>query len=295
MAQKHLSIIGGGTWGLALAEAFKNNNIHIIQKDQFTSDNLKKLANSDYIFIAVPTQSNREVLECIQSCMSKQIIILCSKGIEQKTNKFVHEIASEYFPHNSLAIISGPNFAHEIANNLPAITTIATNNIETATKIAQDLNSTNFSLYPQQDILSTAIFGALKNVIAIACGISMGLCLGENYKAAIITRFIIEIQSLIKHFGGDMNTIISPAGIGDIILTCGSNKSRNTSYGISIVNNTHKAYIRKNTVEGYYTLESIYHIAKKHKLKLPIITYLYNIIYEDKKIEKNNFIKVINS
>ncbi len=295
--KKNIALIGAGSWGTAIAKTLGNNhNVFILKKEKNSLTNIDLLPTADYVFVVIPTQANRSLfLDIKNSINEKQMLILCSKGIEKTTDLLVHQICEKIFPHNKIAILSGPNFAVEIFSGLPAISTIACKELEVAQKIANDLSTENFKLYPSDDILSAEIFGAIKNVIAIACGISSGLHLGENFKAAIITRMIIEIQELIKNLGGNINSIISPAGIGDIILTCTSNKSRNTNYGLALTKKKDAEYLRSNTVEGYYTLNSIYHIALKAKLNLPIIFYLYQIIYGDTKLSKSNFINVINS
>lgn len=295
MKEKIIAIIGSGAWGMALAKIFGDNHqiIQIFRRDGHL-ENLAEITKADYIFVVVPTEANREVFVKAKPYIEPhQIIILCSKGLEQNSNKFIHEIAREYFIDNKLAVLSGPNFAHEIYEDLPAISTISSPNIEIANELAK-LSTKNFVLYPNNDVISTEFFGALKNVIAIACGISMGLKLGENFKAAIITRAIVEIQNLIKHLGGKLDSIITPAGIGDIILTCNSEKSRNTNFGIALVEHNTDLYLSNHTVEGYYTLKTIYNIAKENKLNLPIIFYLYEVAYLKKMIDKNEFIQIIN-
>lgn len=313
MTKKKIAIIGAGACGQALAKLFHaKHQVYLIGRQTAPSpewvpshfayaamtqdEGRKPITEADYIFIVVPTQANRQVFQTIQPYInSGQPIILCSKGFEQNTNKLPHEIAMEYFPDNPLLALSGPNFASEIKRGLPAITTLACQYLELAQKIAAILSTENFVMYPHDDLISTEIFGAIKNVIAIGGGISLGIDLGENFKAAVITRLIIETQKLITYLGGKIDSIISPSGIGDIILTCTSKQSRNTNYGIALVNNAAEVYLESHTVEGYFTLNSVYQIAKKNKILLPIISYLYNVAYQNKNISKREFVKIINS
>lgn len=295
MKAKNIVIIGKGAWGEALGKVFsENHNVEYVYRSSSLLDNITAILEADYVFITVPTQVNRVIFKLIENYTKLgQPIILCSKGFEILTGKFLSDVATEYFQNNDILVLAGPNFADEIADGQPAITTLACRNIDVAKEIAVNLSSKEFKIYPLADIVSTEIFAALKNVIAIGCGISIGLELGENFKAAVITNMIAESLILIKKLGGKVESIVTPAGIGDIILTCTSEKSRNTSFGKYIVKRPPFKFLEDNTVEGYYTLDSIMKIALKADLDLPIVSYLYKICYQRKKIRRAEFIKII--
>ncbi|MEQ9116193.1 MAG: hypothetical protein RLN62_05310 [Rickettsiales bacterium] len=296
MERKKLAIIGKGAWGTALGSAFSSHEVEYVYRNESLLDNVSYILESDYVLIAVPAQANRDIFTLIQSYVKQeQPIILCSKGFEILTGKFLSEVAREYFPKNDILFLAGPNFSDEILDGLPAIATLACENKELAAEVAENLSTDTFKLYPTEDIVSSEIFAALKNVIAIACGISMGLNLGENFKSAVITNMISEALDLIRDLGGSVESIISPAGIGDIILTSTSEKSRNTSFGKLLVNKPPKKFLEENTVEGYFTLDSIMKISSEVGISLPIVSYLYKVCYQRKTVKRTEFIRTIST
>jgi glycerol-3-phosphate dehydrogenase (NAD(P)+) len=301
-----INVIGSGTWGtaLALVGARANNQVIIYSRDKFITDdinnehknssylpsinipesikatsNLVEILCSEAIIISIPAQNLRQI--CIElkelGLNPNVILIICSKGIEQNSLKLMSEVVAEILPLNKIAILSGPNFAQQVADDLPAITSIAANDINLSTMLANNLKNINFRIYPNKDIIGTQIYGAVKNVLAIASGISTGMKLGENAKAAIISRGIVEINTLSLAMGGKEDTLLSPAGIGDIHLTCSSAASRNTSYGIALANNQAP---KDCLVEGFFTCKSINSLANKYNIQMPICQAVYKITHE---------------
>ncbi len=307
-----INVIGSGAWGtaLALVSARANNQVMIYSRNKFVADdinnehknssylpninipksikatcNLIEIINADAIIISIPAQNIRQI--CIElkelGISHNVILIICSKGIEQNSLKLMSEVIAEILPLNKIAILSGPNFALQVAQDLPAITSIAANDINLSTMLAQNLKNINFRIYPNQDIIGTQIYGAVKNVLAIASGIAEGMKFGENAKAAIISRGIIEINTLSLAMGGKEETLLSPAGIGDIHLTCSSSSSRNTSYGIALAN---KKVPKDCLVEGFFTCKSINSLANKYNISMPICQAVYKITHEYSKPEE---------
>jgi glycerol-3-phosphate dehydrogenase (NAD(P)+) len=306
-----IAIIGSGSWGTALAlSAYRakndvviwsrnqstaaeinqyHTNSHYLANIQLPNDiiatnNLAETLKSDLLLLSIPAQNIRQLCEdLVKLNLSKEIIlVICSKGIEQESLKLMSEVIKEILPNNKTAFLSGPNFAHEVAQNLPAIASLASKDSNIARIIASNLTSSNFRIYPNSDPIGTQIMGAAKNVLAIATGISIGKNLGENAKAAILSRGIIEINSLSLAKGGDSQTLLAPAGIGDIHLTCSSATSRNTSYGIALAQNQPKAQV---LAEGFYSAKSIHLLAKSLNIEMPICKAVYQIVHQNQSID----------
>ena len=273
----NITVIGSGAWGRALAKVFSAQEI-IAGREK------AREINADYVFIAVEAQKFREVISR-HKFSSKSVLIICSKGIEQGSLKLLGEVTEEILPKNDYAILSGPNFADELEKGLPAATTIACIADSVGNKLIRDLAKPHFRLYLTDDVTATQIGGAVKNVIAIASGIAIGKKLGENARAAIITRGIAEISRLVAAKGGRAETLMGLGGFGDMILTCTSEKSRNTSYGITLARSQ---ISNKNTgvIEGYYSAKSVYDLAKKLKIEMPICFMVYEVLYNNKDINE---------
>jgi len=307
-----IAVIGGGSWGTALALVahrannevtlfLRNKNIceqinqsHVnydylpnikIPEDIIASSDLSSVLDSDVILLSIPAQIISAMChELVKLGIKKdKILVVCAKGIDQSSLSLMSEIVQEIMPDNHVAVLSGPNFAKEVAKDLPAITSIACSDTELGKQLVINLSSKNFRIYLNDDIVGTQILGAAKNVLAIATGIAIGKNLGENAKSAVISRGICEIMDLVLAKHGKMETLLSPAGIADINLTCNSEASRNTAYGISLANENYLA--SNNLVEGFYTAKSIVSLAKKLNVEMPICEAVYDIIYNKKKVD----------
>ena len=269
-------VIGSGSWGKALGKVFQAEEIIAGRSDA-------RDINADYIFIAVEAQKFREVISK-HKFSPQTVLIICSKGIEQGSLKLLGEIVEEILPRNEYAILSGPNFADELEKGLPAATTIACKSEKTGDRIIKDLAKPHFRLYLTNDVIATQVGGAVKNVIAIASGIAIGKGLGENARAAIITRGIAEISRLVEALGGQTETLMGLGGFGDMILTCTSIKSRNTSFGAALGKGVEN--VNNGVIEGYYTAKSVSELAKKLKIEMPICFMVHEILYNDKDINE---------
>lgn len=215
-------------------------------------------------------------------------IVICAKGVEQGTLSLMSDIVLEYFPNNPVAVLSGPNFADEIAKGLPACATLACSDKGAADKLIASLGSRLFRIYYSNDMIGAQIGGSIKNVIAIACGISIGMGLGQNASAALVTRGMAEIGRLCKRMGGRQETLLGLSGLGDIVLTCGSEKSRNMSLGIEIGKggNVDEILAVHKTVEGVETSKSVSILAKKLGLEMPITNAIKAILHDHASVEE---------
>ncbi len=277
----NVTVIGSGAWGRALAKFYSADNIIAGRSEA-------KEINADVVFVAVEAQKFREVISR-HKFSPDSIIIVCSKGIEQGTLKLVSEIVEEVLPHNPYAVLSGPNFADELEAGLPTASTIACESEALGKNLVERFGRANMRLYWSSDIIAAQLGGAIKNVLAIAAGICVGKKLGDNARAALITRGLAEMGRLVKARGGDERNLLGPAGIGDLILTCGSEKSRNTRFGMELALGGHVDYLIANNsgvVEGYYTAKSVYDLAKKINVEMPICFSVYEILYKDKAVDE---------
>lgn len=310
-----VTVLGGGAYGIALSlMLYKNNcDITIWEKIDNTREQLiKKRENknvlpgikipheikiegdletavkgSELIIYAIPAGFVDSVsLELSKYIKDDQHICLASKGIEQDTCLFVDDVLKKYIKTKNLAVISGPSFAIDIANNNPIGLTLATKNKKTCEIIHKTLENDTLKLRDTEDITGTEICGSIKNVIAIASGILDGMKLSESTQAMFITESLHDIKSLIKALGGDGKTILSFAGFGDLLLTCTSTKSRNFTLGKLIGEGKPKRvideYIENTTIEGLYTLKSIHKLIKNKKVDIPIIDLIHDIVFYDK-------------
>lgn len=309
-----IAILGPGAYGLALAKMFKKNNCHIKMWSNFQEeiDELEKnrvskklpgikldddiifstnmeyvVKDANLILFAVPAgYVDTVAMELKKFYQPKQHICIASKGIEQDTCLFVHDVLNKYIKTKKLAVISGPSFAVDIVTNYPIGLSLGTKSKSTEKLLKKTLQNDSLKLRTTDDIIGIEICGSIKNVIAIAAGILDGLGANESTQAMFITESLNDIKGLIKALGGNKNTILSFAGFGDLLLTCTSTKSRNFSYGRLLGENKSKKeidkYVKNTTIEGLYTLESIYSLINNKKVIMPIIDLIHDIIFEDK-------------
>ncbi len=315
---KKIAMIGTGAYGLGVSIAllkknesitmwveseerakFLNNNkknanilpnIEIPKNITFTNDLNEVISNTNIVFIAVAAKFIDSVAKDLSklNIKNKHFCIL-SKGIEQNTCEFVIDVFKRYVKTKNVSVISGPSFAIDMAKGEPVGLTIASKNNKTTLAIKRVLASDTVKLRTSNDIIGVELCGSIKNVIAIASGILEGLGYTESTRSFLITESLHDIKSLIYGLGGKKKTILSYAGVGDLLLTATSSKSRNYTYGILIGKKNYtmaEDYLKNNTVEGYYTLKSIYTLIKRKKINMPIINLIYEIIINKKEPEK---------
>ena len=315
---KKIAMIGTGAYGLGVSIAllkknesitmwveseerakFLNNNkknanilpnIEIPENITFTNDLNEVISNTNIVFIAVAAKFIDSIAKDLSklNIKNKHFCIL-SKGIEQNTCEFVIDVFKRYVKTKNVSVISGPSFAIDMAKGEPVGLTIASKNNKTMLAIKRVLASDTVKLRTSNDIIGVELCGSIKNVIAIASGILEGLGYTESTRSFLITESLHDIKSLIYGLGGKKKTILSYAGVGDLLLTATSSKSRNYTYGILIGKKNYtmaEDYLKNNTVEGYYTLKSIYTLIKRKKIDMPIINLIYEIIINKKEPEK---------
>jgi glycerol-3-phosphate dehydrogenase (NAD(P)+) len=218
------------------------------------------------------------------------MIVNASKGIEISSLSLISKIINNHFPRNSISILSGPNFAKEIATGKPTASLIASKSISDSKKISKLISSSHFRPYLSNDIVGAQICGAMKNVYAIGCGIITGKKFGDNAVASIISRSFAEISLVCKKLGGKPETLMGLSGLGDLFLTCSSDKSRNFSLGLKIASGKKTSTLLKSkqtVAEGAHTVKAIHKLSKKLKIDLPINNEIYKILYLNKDIDKS--------
>ncbi|MDC3144209.1 NAD(P)-dependent glycerol-3-phosphate dehydrogenase [Pelagibacteraceae bacterium] len=315
--QSNIGVIGGGAWGTTIAKLLseKNSNVKLWAKEAHVKKNIEKnrinkifldnitlpkslnitnsihdMKSSDFLFVVTPTQYIESTLKPIRRKIKKSCIIVnCSKGIEIKSSTLISDIITRIFPNNTIGVLSGPNFAFEIAQGKPTASLIAAKSILTSKKIANLIGSRNFRPYLSNDIIGAQVCGAMKNVYAIGCGIIVGKDFGENAVASVISRSFSEIKLMGTKLGAKETTLSGLSGLGDLFLTCSSKKSRNFSLGYNLAKGKKlDTYLNSKTsiAEGAYTVKAIKNLSKKLKINLPINDAIYKILYLDKNISQ---------
>ncbi len=312
-----VNVIGAGAWGtsLAITVARSNKNVMLWCRDQDQANQLNKshenkaylpgitlpasltatsdldaLLEADILLNVVPAQHVRFNLEQLKKHLSKSTaIVICAKGIEKSTGKMMSEIVEEILPGHPYGILSGPNFAHEVAINLPSATTLATHSSSWGSRIVEAVGLPTFRPYLTDDVIGAQMGGAIKNVLAIACGIVVGADLGENARAALITRGMAEILRLGEKLGGRAETLMGLSGLGDLVLTCSSSASRNFSLGEALGKGQDLKEILENrnaVTEGVHTAAALCQMADKHTIEMPICAAVNKILNEGASVSK---------
>lgn len=298
-----ISIIGAGAWGTALALAARRagndvslwayeadivaaindtheNNLYLpgVALDpaiRATTD-LTAAVDADALLLAAPAQYMRTTIAPLAGHLPPTTpLIICAKGIEQDTLALMSEAVEAVFPQNPVFILSGPTFAADVAAGLPTAVTLAGNDLAAAQRLADQLSSDRFRPYSGDDVIGAQIGGAIKNVLAIACGIAEGRGFGDNARAALVTRGLAELTRLCLAKGGRPETMMGLSGLGDLVLTCTSAQSRNYSLGVALGAGKTLAEIlgeRHSVAEGVYTASAAVELAKKLGLEMPIAT-----------------------
>jgi len=301
---KKIIVIGAGAWGTALANllAKNGNQVFLSANDQKIiqeinqknrnerflpqvklSSNIKAGADfsdlakmADFIFIVTPSSATTEVFAQIFKINFKKTckFVICSKGVEPKSLELLSDAFEKITKNKNYAVLSGPNFAIEVASEVPTITTIAAKNKKLADAVIGVLNNDHFKASYFKDPRSAEIFGVVKNIIAIGCGIVDGLDLGVNAKAALLMKGISEMRILCKKLKAS-DDVVNAAGFGDLFLTCSSSKSRNNSLGRAIAEGKK---IENKTYEGKTSARAVTALAKKLKLKLDLCEQINEIL-----------------
>lgn len=282
-----MAIIGAGKWGQALYHAFsQHNDVVITSRTPKPIDNFVSLETAmarEYLVVAIPAQEVRGWLEEKFVDLGQNILV-AAKGIETDTGAFLNSIYGEVLPQERLAYISGPSFAAEVMQSLPTALIISSLNAQLARKFADALPSF-VKGYIDDDIVGAEVGGAYKNVIAIAGGVSDGLRLGNNARAALISRGLVEMSRFGLYFGARIETFLSLGGAGDLFLTASSTLSRNYRVGLGLAEGKSLKKILEElqeVAEGVPTARALYRIAQKENLYLPIAQEVYRMLEEGK-------------
>ncbi len=290
-----VTIYGRNSAQIAMMRATRGNHKYlpgiILPEALIMTDDLKSAVNSaDLAVLAVPAQNFRAVLKDISSIRPDLPMVNVAKGIETGSLKRMSEIASEYFPESDFACLSGPSHAEEVARNLPTTVCAASADPEFAKKIQNIFMNDNFRVYTNGDLTGVELGGAIKNVIALCCGISDGLGLGDNAKAALITRGIAEMTRLGVAMGGKPETFAGLSGIGDLVVTCTSMHSRNRRFGILLGQGMETENALKRigmVVEGFTTQEAVNCLSEKYKVEMPITSTLHKLLQGETDAEES--------
>lgn len=314
---KNVTFIGGGSFGTALGILLANKGHKVVIWDRNSSvvedinnNRLNKrylpfakipdgilatnkiedaIEKGDYIILAVPSYAIRDICKLICSNVHRQqVIVSIAKGIEEQSKMRLSKVIKEELPLNPVVILSGPSHAEEVAKNLPTTVVVSSENMEYAFKV-QDLFMTNtFRVYTNDDIIGVEIGGAVKNIIALACGICDGLGYGDNTKAALMTRGMSEIVRVGTLLGGRRETFYGLTGMGDLIVTCTSLHSRNRRAGILIGEGVLREEACKRigmVVEGIKACEAFYELKDRLLVNMPITDMLYKVLFKNKEVK----------
>ena len=294
-----IAVIGGGAWGTALAQVAaaggQETLLWALEDDVVTAINrmhenpvyLKGLKLSPHIratsnfsdllgvdawLVVTPAQHMRAVLS--RTPCPNMPLILCSKGIEEGSGRMLHEVAREVCPTSPVAVLSGPTFAHEVAAGLPTAVTLACEEGELAGQLRERLSNAAFRIYLSDDVAGAEVGGAVKNVLAIACGVVEGQGLGQNARAALIARGFAEMTRFGLAAGARRETLAGLCGLGDLVLTCSSTASRNFSLGKAIGEGRDAAALmadRRTVAEGAHTAPVLKRLADERGIDMPIV------------------------
>ena len=312
---RHIAVLGGGSWGTALAIQVARAGHEVVLWDinpQHIKDMQRTRTNEQYLpgiplpdslklsdqleqtltqaqtlLLAIPSHAVRGFLKHNKNSISAaHHIVWATKGLEENTAKLVHQVVAEELPDcHSTAVVSGPTFAGEVARDLPTAVTVASSSHAIADEVAGFLHYGNFRVYTSEDMLGVELGGSLKNVLAIAAGIADGLGFGANTRAALITRGLAEIMRLGLAMGAQLETFMGLAGLGDLVLTCTDNQSRNRRMGLALADGLTIEEARQQigqAVEGVKTAREAWQLAQKYKVEMPIIEQTYLVLYEGK-------------
>ena len=310
-----IAVLGDGGWGTALSillinkgfdvflwGKFKDNiealckdrenkkflpNIKIPERVQFSCDVSVVCRDAELVVLAVPSRFLREVLVENRNILkeSKADFVSVTKGIEQQSLKRMSEVIFEVLGEVDLAVLSGPSIAPEVARTIPTAVVVASMDEVLSHKVRDIFRTDRFRVYTNKDVIGIELGGALKNIIAIAVGISDGLGFGTNTKAAILTRGLFEISRLGVSMGALADTFKGLTGLGDLVTTCVSLEGRNRSFGEQIGRGSKPEDILKETlmeIEGVWTSKAAVMLGRKYKVELPITRQVYQVLFENK-------------
>ena len=294
MTVARIGVVGAGAWGLALAIAAARAGAHVrlwgrdtaalarsrrslrlpgveLPPEVELAPALGALSDRDALLVATPAQATRETASALAAALAPLPLILCAKGVERASGRFLSDVAGEAAPGFLLAVLSGPSFAADVAAGLPTAVTLASADGALGARLADALQSPNFRLYDSDDPRGVEIGGAAKNVLAIACGAAAGMGLGASAGAALASRGFAEMTRFGEAFGARAATLTGLSGLGDLMLTCATPQSRNFAFGDALGRGaTPQAAGGGRLAEGAYTAPALVAMALAKGLELPI-------------------------
>lgn len=307
---KNICIIGSGSWGSALsihaAQMGHNVKLWSHSKEEAdlineehrckflpnasmeksiicTSDIGEAIKGSDVVFHVTPSKFTRETVEKYKDFIDDQPIILCSKGFESSTLYTLNEVVEEEIPNAQIGVLTGPSHAEEVSLGIPTVVLIASENKEVQKLVQDSLMNERLRIYTSYDVKGAELGGALKNIIAFCAGIAAELNMGDNTFAALITRGLTEISRLGVAMGGKKETFYGLSGLGDLIVTCLSEHSRNRKAGRCIGRGLTIEETKKEvgmTIESIDNIEVAYKLAQKYNVEMPIVNIVYKVLYD---------------
>ncbi|MDQ7074316.1 MAG: NAD(P)H-dependent glycerol-3-phosphate dehydrogenase [Gammaproteobacteria bacterium] len=309
----NIAVLGAGSWGTALAALLARNgqrttlwgrdevqmqemavcaenrrylpNSILPDSLRYSSDLATSVADVDAILVATPSHIFRTLLHSLKPLLRPSQVLICAcKGLEVGSGKFIHQIAKEELGSvQALALISGPTFAQEVMRGLPTAITVASDSAEVAKKVVNWLHGENFRPYSSSDLVGVELGGALKNVLAIAAGIADGLGFGANTRAALVTRGLAEMMRLGMALDAKPETLMGLAGMGDLVLTCTDDLSRNRQMGLALARGLSVEEALEEigqAVEGVKTAREAWLLAQRWQVDMPIVEQVYRVIYQ---------------
>ena len=313
---KNVAIIGSGSWGVALAThlarngnkvklwSFNKNEKDLINNERkckflpdieigenilCSTDFEKVIDGSDFIMHVTPSKYTRETFKQYKQYVGNKPVIICSKGFEKDTLKTLDEVLQDEMPNVRVGVLTGPSHAEEVAISIPTVMVVASKDEEILKLIQDTFMSEEMRIYTSSDVKGVELGGALKNIIAFCAGIAAGIGLGDNTFAALITRGLMEITRLGVKLGGKQETFYGLSGLGDLIVTCLSEHSRNRRAGKLIGQGKTLEEAKKEVgmvIESIDNIDVAYELGKKNNVYIPIIESVYKVIYEGLKPEE---------
>lgn len=308
---KTVAIIGSGSWGAALGIhlanlgnkvrlwSFSEDEADLINNDRkckflkdavipegviCTTSYKEAIEGSDFILHVTPSKFTRENVKKYKEFVTNQPIVICSKGFEKDSLKTLDEVISEEIPGGKIAVLSGPSHAEEVCIGIPTVLVTASKDYEISKMIQDTFMCDHMRVYISDDVKGVELGGALKNIIAFCAGVAAGLNLGDNTFAALMTRGLTELTRLGVQLGADRETLYGLSGLGDLIVTCMSEHSRNRKAGKLIAMGYSLEETRKEvgmTIESIDNIEVAYELGKIHNIEMPIVNAVYEILYKN--------------
>jgi glycerol-3-phosphate dehydrogenase (NAD(P)+) len=311
--QARVAVLGAGSWGTALASLLARHGVHttlwgrdaaamrtmaetgrnarylpqsvLPESLNYTADLAAAVAHVDWVLVVTPSHAFRELIEMLARLpVHFRGIAWATKGFEPGTGRFLHELVEELLPGHPAAVVTGPSFAREVVDGLPTAVTVHSDDADFAQTVAEQLHGPTFRAYTGTDMLGAELGGAMKNVLAVATGVADGMQLGLNARAGLITRGLNEMLRLGVGIGARAETLMGLAGLGDLVLTCTGDLSRNRRLGLALGRGTplRQAVAEiGQVVESVQTVDEVMRLAARHDVELPIADCVQRVLHED--------------